>query len=168
MLGTAAVFGPQRAGTRFVSRALAESLGAIWVAEEYCGFNESLFLETVRDPRPKVIHAVQFPYLIGELPDDVVAVMVVRDLDGIYKSREAARFADGSRVDFTYNDRRIVERFGELVAADASQFIYDQWATQKLGRTAWAEINYPDDVRNHPLWVDEPSRADWSVDQVTA
>lgn len=154
------VTGPQRSGTTFVSNCLALSHGLHLIDEmEFDAHFYGMFKFIASKHDSWVVHG---PALFHRVFDvvldfpDVIIVVVRRDIAEIQKSQERIKW-----------DPTLEEIAMQKEATDTrpiAQIKYDSWDKWKKTIPAYVEFNYSD-FKNHPLWVPEEQRVNFSPKQ---
>lgn len=144
------VTGPQRSGTRFVAKCIANGLGLKYIDEvEFNTHDEKLFKNILKQDNI-VVHCPAMTHICHKF--DVAVMFVRRPIKEIIESQK--------KID--WDKRNIV---GELAKygkkkgniAEVKYNAWDNWQ-KKLCKYPF-EINYHD-LEEHPLWVGKKKRDD--------
>ena len=127
--------------------------------------SERCLMRVLQDPSPMVVQCPYFTHMLGRFRwEDMLIVMVQRNSDDIYRSREKAKLGNGLPVDWGRAMKRLCDAYEVDSTDDPVQLVYDRWA-QDCRKVPWAlTLNY-EDFRGHPLWTDEAGRKGWHVAQ---
>lgn len=154
------VTGPQRSGTTFVSNCLALSFGLKLIDEmEFDAHFYGMFKFIASKHESWVVHGpALFHRLFDVISDfpDVTIIVVRRDLEEIRRSQERIKW-----------DPTIEEIAMNKEASDTrsiAQVKYDCWDRWKEIVPSYVEYQYSD-FKNHPLWVPEEKRVNFSEKQ---
>jgi len=145
------VTGPQRSGTRIVSKMISQDLGCLYVDEldiNICSITE-LFKHLLSEERC-VIHC---PHLsvcchLIDSPETIV-IFMKRDLKDIEKSQERIGWED------FWKKKQLRQYFSE---GNINIVKYQIWDKQKeIMEIPWLELEY-ESLAEHPLWVEVEDR----------
>lgn len=161
------VSGPQRSGTRLMSRHLSESLGIGLIYEEHYNFiDESLFFKCANFKEDAVIQAPGMSHLmhvLGEY-DHVAVILMRRDLSEIYKSEDKIgwrTYREGINPRSQYIlYRNLVEYYRPgSTTADMKYQVFDNFQKDKILNLLEVPFEY---LKSTDLWVEkEVSKNFW-------
>lgn len=152
------VTGPQRSGTTFVANCFAHDTKRPYVDEAAFGTgNYDLFMQVVHGASVCVMQAPSMMKFAHHVPDDVLVVVVRRNVVDIVASQERIGWG-GERLELA--------RYG-LEEGCISQVKYDYWDRNKdVSPSSWMEVQY-ESMLEHPLWVGKEDRASFSPKQTS-
>lgn len=162
------VTGPQRSGTRIVSRMAAADTGYTYIDENRFGVRERSIFEHVLKVQTNIV--VQCPTMsrwIHEYTNDrTLIVFMIRDIDDIVASEQRVGWTNGpyfELMNYGYSSRKAVSfrRRGGHVAP----IKYAYWLTKQRGRIKhYVELQY-ESLSSHPLWISKEQRVNFAPDQ---
>lgn len=151
------VTGPQRSGTTFTSKVLADDLR--WRYRDEVDFHVDNETEWRHLTGTVVRAVVQCPSMmrhVHDVPDDVLVVVMRRPVAAIVESQR--------RIGWRW-ERPELDRYGldEGVIADVK---YRWWDAHKHeGPARWVELAYSD-MATHPRWVPADRRVNFAPKQI--
>jgi hypothetical protein len=153
------VVGPQRSGTRIAAKCIAHDTGHRYADEKELGGGDDLdkARAVLGSDEKLVLQAPGLTYCCSGWGDSVCVVMVRRDVTQIVCSQ--------NRIGWRCEDTELAKynREPAQVAGAAALTKYQRWEDHQRAKIAhWTEIQY-EDLRAHPLWVD--NREGWAWDR---
>jgi len=153
------VSGPQRSGTRFAAKCIAQDTGKTYIDEKDINFHDFRLLEYYINKGNCVIQCPSLCHMLHLIPNPrALIIMMIRDIDDILLSQ--------SRIGW-YKEARLLElyKYG-CTEGIISRIKYNFWHTyqkQILGNRA-RTIDYKY-LQRHPLYISKKDRKEFSWDQ---
>lgn len=157
----AIVTGPQRSGTRLASKILAKEKGWEYIDEAQVSVDSVYKTAYICERREGFV--IQAPGLMFAIHDlvshfspNILAVVMVRDVDYIIASEE--------RIGWGCHWLELA-KYGRS-SGRPSEVKYWRWEVwQQMVTPHWAELKYPEDLCDHPMWLDNHTDLCWSQTQ---
>jgi hypothetical protein len=153
------VVGPQRSGTRIAAKCIAHDTGHRYADEKELGGGDDVMKATALlcNDEKVVLQAPGLTHCCDTWRDSVCVVMVRREMSDIVRSQE--------RINWHCEEKELAKygmAFEPFLPGTAAQAKYQAWDDYQRRYIAhWTEIQY-EDLRAHPLWVD--NREGWAWD----
>lgn len=161
------ITGPQRAGTRFASKVIANDLNIEHIDElDYEIGNLDLFLNLIKNKTSFSVQAPALTFYLDKIPDDIIVIFMYRDINDIITSQKRIKWYH----DKTY--KKIYKKvFGELLSninmdKPISDIKYQVW--EKIQKPTTKKINYDldyDSLSSHEMWIDKSKRKKFKASQ---
>ena len=153
------VTGPQRSGTTFAAKILANDLHAKNVDEREINWVDLHKLHQLLSSRFRR-HVIQCPCLSSMVhfisSPETAVVFMIRDLDDIYRSEK--------RVQWPHNRQEIRRYF--RADGQSAEIKYDAWRQfqREKMKVPFFELEY-ESMKSHDLWINKEARSDFNSKQ---
>lgn len=163
---TIVVTGPQRSGTTFMAYAISYDIGwpyadeAVFNIDDRKKFNDLLLFRE----RNIVVQAPGMMRWIDEygLYKDILFIVMIRAVEDIVKSEVKRRW--GFRA---YEIKKYLDLGATLdIPISKTKYEYFEKNQRQYFKGNLLLVKYPEDVRDHPLFVPDKERVDWTIKQV--
>jgi len=163
------VTGPQRSGTTFIAFILAQDLGWTYVDEGVFDIdNKSMFEDLLGLEQSLVIQCPGMMRWIHEIQPTYLNTFVAvcrRDVEKIRTSERKRGWKFALYEKGKYCDSGVEK----LMSRPICEIKYDYFDNHQRGFMAHQrclDVDYPHDVRGHPLYIEEQERDAWGIKQV--
>jgi hypothetical protein len=160
------VTGPQRSGTTFASKIIAEAIGSKYVDEAAYGVSDYFrFKSLVMGGRRLVIQCpsmMRYVHRFG-LINEVVIVVMYRPVKDIIGSQQRIKWKYEEHEKRKYHDTHLT--IEHINTTPIAKIKYDYWEGMQKGSCKnWCYLNY-DSLSWHPKFVQKSERSGWRAKQ---
>jgi len=162
-MNNAAVLGPQRAGTRIVTKILAKKTGMKYVDElSFKAHDEETFMKILKEENNVIVQAPGMSHLAHKLPEHTKVYYVIRNTKDILASQERINWPNSENI---REKNKLLKEFPKKNHyVNSCEMKYACWEEQKKLIKNYEEIIY-ESLSEEELFVNKNERKDFKWNQ---